>query len=48
MMTSVFSEECGSVKNLGGGHGKGKKGGRGVRKERREEREGSKIIAKKS
>lgn len=29
MMASVFSEECGSVKNFAGGHGKGKKGGGG-------------------
>lgn len=46
MMASVFSEECGSVENLGGGHGKGKKEGGGVGKKRREEREGSEIIAK--
>lgn len=47
MMASVFSEKCGSIKNLGGGHGKGKKGGRGLRK-KREEKEASEIIAKKS
>lgn len=34
MMASVFSEECGSVENLGGGHGKWKKeGGEWERKE---------------